>query len=60
MLALSPRTSLEGLTADPETAEVNIQLGSHADGDIYKSMHPLKVFVAFHKMRKNSMNEKRR
>ena len=35
----------------PETAEVNIQLDSHVGGDIYRPMHPLMTFVAFHKLR---------
>ena len=31
-----------------ETAEVNIQLDSHVGGDIYRPLHPLRSFVAFH------------
>ena len=43
-----------------ETAKVNIQLYSHAGGDIYWLMHPMKTFVAFHKLRENVLNGKGR
>ena len=33
-----------------ETAEVNMQLDSHVRGDIYRPLHPLRNFVAFHKL----------
>ena len=35
-----------------ETAVVNIQLDSHAVGDVYRFIYPLRTFVAFHKWRK--------
>ena len=42
-----------------ETAEVNIQLDSHVGGDIYRPMHPLRTYVAFHKLRgQNFQKEK--
>ena len=51
---IAPRSLL------PETAEVNIQVDSHAGGDIYRPMHPLRTFVAFTIGGKNSSNSKRR
>ena len=38
------------LIAVAETAELNVQLDSHVGGDIYSPMHPLRTFVAFHKL----------
>ena len=35
----------------PETAEVSLQLDSSVGGDIYRPMHPLRTFIAFHKLR---------
>ena len=55
-----PRTSLAGLQSMAESAEVNIQLDSHVGGDIYRPMHPLRSYVAFHKLREKNSNGKRR
>ena len=41
-----------------ETAEVNKLLDSHVGGDIYRPIHPLTTFVAFHKLRKKFKMEK--
>ena len=50
-LIISTLLRVRGQFKKPETVEVNIQLDSHVGGDIYRPMHPLRTFVAFHKLR---------